>query len=128
MLMRLHMLKLSVGKGRQVINQFCLWREQSTTLTLQCMATERVGYVLYRALVRKVLAPLEPSRLQWYPYSKSTIVCSGHSILIKLVSLFILDLIIERFHYIQVHYNIIIVAYEYIHGHSLVMNIICRCC
>ena len=42
MLMRLRMLKFSVGKGRQIIKQLYA----SATV-----ATERVGYVLYRALV-----------------------------------------------------------------------------
>ena len=47
MLMRLRMLKLSVGKGRQVIKQLCrrVWQYYAT------VATERTGYVLYRALV-----------------------------------------------------------------------------
>ena len=47
-LMRLRMLKLSVGKGRQVIKQLC-----NTVLQYYSTgATERAGYVLYRALVR----------------------------------------------------------------------------
>ena len=49
MLIRLRMLKLSIGKGRQVIKQLC-------RRVLQYYATvatelERAGYVLYRALV-----------------------------------------------------------------------------
>ena len=44
MLMRLRMLKLSIGKGRQVIKQLC-------HRVLQYYATERAEYVLYRALV-----------------------------------------------------------------------------
>ena len=47
MLMRLRMLKLSVGKGRQT-------RKQLYRRVLQyyaTVATERAGYVLYRALV-----------------------------------------------------------------------------
>ena len=39
------MLKLSVGKGRQVIKQLRVLQYYAT------VATERVGYVLYRALV-----------------------------------------------------------------------------
>ena len=46
MLMRLRMLKLSVGNGRQVIKQLCC-----RVRVLQYYATERAGYVLYRALV-----------------------------------------------------------------------------
>ena len=46
MLMRLRMLNLSVGKGRQVMKQLCLRHVHNTTV-----ATERTGYVLYRALV-----------------------------------------------------------------------------
>ena len=45
-LMRLRMLKLGVGKGRQVKTQLC-------SIVLQyyaTVATERSGYVLYRAL------------------------------------------------------------------------------
>ena len=42
--MRLRMLKLCVGKGRQVMKQLCL-RYYTT------VATEHAGYVLYRALV-----------------------------------------------------------------------------
>ena len=63
MLMRLRMLKLGVGKGRQAIKQ--LYRR-----VLQCyatVATERAGYVLYRALV----------------YSSSSYGCATHSISIK---------------------------------------------
>ena len=48
MLMRLRMLKLSVGKGRQVKKQLC-------HRVLQYYATERAGYVLYRALVEYAL-------------------------------------------------------------------------
>ena len=41
------MLKLSVGKGRQVIKQLC-----SRVLQYYAtVATERAGYVLYRAVV-----------------------------------------------------------------------------
>ena len=47
MLMRLRMLKLSVGKGRQVMKQFCCRVLQYYAT----VATERAGYVLYRALV-----------------------------------------------------------------------------
>ena len=47
MLMRLRMLKLSVGKGRQVMKQLCLRVLQYSAT----VATERAGYVLYRALV-----------------------------------------------------------------------------
>ena len=42
--MRLRMLKLGVGKGRQVMKQLCL-------RALQLQWLERAGYVLYRALV-----------------------------------------------------------------------------
>ena len=42
------MLKLSVGKGRQVMKQLCLRALQYYAATV---ATERAGYVLYRALV-----------------------------------------------------------------------------
>ena len=45
--MRLHMLKLCVGKGRQVIKQLC----SKVLQYYSTVATERVGYVLYRALV-----------------------------------------------------------------------------
>ena len=41
------MLKLSVGKGRQVMKQFCCRVLQYYAT----VATERAGYVLYRALV-----------------------------------------------------------------------------
>ena len=54
MLMRLCMLKLSVGKGRQVIKQLCevnYAAECCSTIIYAKVATERVGYVLYRALV-----------------------------------------------------------------------------
>ena len=44
-LMRLRMLKLSVGKGRQVIKQLRVLQYYAT------VATERAGYVLFRALV-----------------------------------------------------------------------------
>ena len=44
--MLLRMLKLSVGKGRQVMKQLCLRYYIRATV-----ATERAGYVLYRALV-----------------------------------------------------------------------------
>ena len=47
MLMRLRMLKLSVGKGRQVIKQLC----RRVLQYYATVATERAGYVLYRALV-----------------------------------------------------------------------------
>ena len=44
------MLKLSVGKGRRVIKQLC-----SRVLQYYAtVATERTGYVLYRALVFNV--------------------------------------------------------------------------
>ena len=46
--MRLRMLKLGVGKGRQVMKQLCL-------RALQLQWLERAGYVLYRALVALVL-------------------------------------------------------------------------
>ena len=47
MLVRLHMLKLSVGKGRQIIKQHC-----SRVLQYYAtVATGHAGYVLYRALV-----------------------------------------------------------------------------
>ena len=48
MLMRLRMLKLSIGKGRQVIKQLCLRVFQYYAT----VATERAGYLLYRALVK----------------------------------------------------------------------------
>ena len=49
-LMRLRMLKLSVGKGPQVIKQLC-----SRVLQYYAtVATESTGYVLYRALVIRV--------------------------------------------------------------------------
>ena len=41
--MRLRMLKLHIGKGRQAMKQLCL-RYYAT------VAAERAGYVLYRAL------------------------------------------------------------------------------
>ena len=44
MLMRLRMLKLCVGKGRQVMKQLCL-------RYYAAVATESAEYVLYRALV-----------------------------------------------------------------------------
>ena len=44
--MRLRMLKLGVGKGRQVIKQLC----SSVAILLSTVATERAGYVLYRPL------------------------------------------------------------------------------
>ena len=47
MLMRLRILKLSVGKGCQVMKQLCLRVLQYYAT----VATERAGYVLYRALV-----------------------------------------------------------------------------
>ena len=47
MLMRLRMLKLSIGKGRQAIKQ--LYRR--VLQYYATVATERAGYVLYRALV-----------------------------------------------------------------------------
>ena len=47
MLMQLRMLKLSIGKGRQVIKQLCRRMLQN----YGTVATERAGYVLYRALV-----------------------------------------------------------------------------
>ena len=47
MLIRLRMLKFSVGKGRQVMKQLCCRVLQYYAT----MATERAGYVLYRALV-----------------------------------------------------------------------------
>ena len=53
-IIRLHMLKLSVGKGRQVMKQ--LWLR-----ALQYYATvdtERAGYVLYRALVLRCIASI----------------------------------------------------------------------
>ena len=46
--MRLRMLKLCVGKGRQVMKQLCL-RYYAT------VATERAGYMLSRALVLIVI-------------------------------------------------------------------------
>ena len=49
MLMQLRMLKLSVGKGRQVMKQFCCGVLQHYAT----VATERAGYVLYSALVIK---------------------------------------------------------------------------
>ena len=51
LLMQLRMLKLSVGKGCQIIKQLCcrVWRRQSTTLCT--VAIERAGYVLCRALI-----------------------------------------------------------------------------
>ena len=51
MLMQLRMLKLSVEKGRQVIKQPSF----AQVAILQSIA-ERVGYVLYRALVYNVLS------------------------------------------------------------------------
>ena len=45
------MLKLRVGKGRQVMKQLCL------NTALQYVATERAGYVLYRALVESMSLP-----------------------------------------------------------------------
>ena len=57
MLMRLRMLKLSVGKGRQIMKQLCCRVLQYYAT----VATERAGYVLYRALVMfvedKMLCP-----------------------------------------------------------------------
>ena len=48
--MRLHMLKHGIGKGRHVIKQLhvCLRMLQYYVT----VATERAGYVLYRALVK----------------------------------------------------------------------------
>ena len=43
MLLRLRMLKLCAGKGRQVIKQLCG--------SVATVATERLWYVLYKALV-----------------------------------------------------------------------------
>ena len=54
MLMRLRMLKLSVGKGRQVMKRLCLRVLQYYAT----VATERAGYVLYRALVYNALRVL----------------------------------------------------------------------
>ena len=51
MLMGLRMLKLCVGKGRQVIKQLC----RRVLQYYATVATERAGYVLYRALVFDVL-------------------------------------------------------------------------
>ena len=53
--MRLRMLKHSVGKGRQVIKQLC-------RRMLHYCATERAGYVLYRALVLYI------NNLQYWEY------------------------------------------------------------
>ena len=47
MLMRLRMLKFSVGKGRQVIKQLRVLQYYASAT----VATERAGYVLYRTLV-----------------------------------------------------------------------------
>ena len=47
MLMRLRMLKMSVGKGRQIMKQLHLRVLQYYAI----VATERAGYVLYRVLV-----------------------------------------------------------------------------
>ena len=49
MLMQLRMLKLRVGKGRQVIKQ--LYRRVLQYYARATVATKRAGYVLYRALV-----------------------------------------------------------------------------
>ena len=49
--MRLRMLKLSVGKGHQVMKQLGLRVLQYYAI----VATERTGYVLYRALVGYVI-------------------------------------------------------------------------
>ena len=49
MLMRLRMLKLSVGKGRQVIKQLC--HRVLQYYAIYSGYTEHAGYVLYRALV-----------------------------------------------------------------------------
>ena len=46
------MLKLSIEKGHQVMKQLCLRVLQYYTYAT--VATERVGYVLYRALVATV--------------------------------------------------------------------------
>ena len=49
MLMQLCMLKLCVGKGRQVIKQLCsrVWIEGAEYYASATVATERAGYVLY---------------------------------------------------------------------------------
>ena len=47
-LMQLRMLKLSVGKGYQVIKQLC----SRVLQYYSTVATEHAGYVLYRALVQ----------------------------------------------------------------------------
>ena len=57
--MRLRMLKLSVGKGRQVMKQLCLRALQYDAT----VATERAGYVLYRALVEYVFGGTTLDRL-----------------------------------------------------------------
>ena len=49
-LMQLRMLKLCVGKGRQVIKQLC----SRVLQYYSTVATERAGYVLYRTLVATV--------------------------------------------------------------------------
>ena len=49
MLMRLRMLNPGVGKGRHVMKQLCLRVLQYYAVA--ATATERAGYVLYRALV-----------------------------------------------------------------------------
>ena len=49
MLMQLRMLKLSVGKGHQVMKQLC----PRVLQYYATVATEHAGHVLYRALVSK---------------------------------------------------------------------------
>ena len=62
MLMRLRMLKLSVGKGHQVIKQLC----RRVLQYYATVATERAGYVLYRALVYLFCQSIFGIRFSWH--------------------------------------------------------------
>ena len=54
MLMRLRMLKLGVGNGRQAIKQLCHGVLQYSNYVT--VATEHVGYVLYIVMVKVLIA------------------------------------------------------------------------
>ena len=55
MQMRLRMLKHAVGKGRHVMKQLHMYASECCNTTV---ATERAGYVLYRALVMYAIVRL----------------------------------------------------------------------
>ena len=77
-LMRLCMLKLSVGKGHQIIQQHCSRVLQYYTT----VATGCVRYVLYRALVIESFW-IQVNRFvpALHRYSKRIVVYSGHDFL-----------------------------------------------